>query len=76
MRTKSHAPPNRYEYQLALLFRDGNNATGGVGLKSHLNIYIEHSNEVWNFGFKQCALNTAMAEWEVMTPLRLDNPPS
>ena len=33
-------------YQLALLFRDGNSFTGGKGLNSNLNIYIEHSNEV------------------------------
>lgn len=46
-------PTHTYEYQLALLFKNGNNFTGNVGLKPELNIYIEHSNEVWNFGFKQ-----------------------
>lgn len=37
-----------YVYQLALLLRDGNEFTGGVGLKPNLNIYVEHSNEVGN----------------------------
>jgi hypothetical protein len=39
-------PTSTYEYQLALLFRDGNDFTGNVGLKPHLKIYVEHSNEV------------------------------
>lgn len=39
-------PTSTYEYQLALLFRDGNEFTGNVGLKPHLKIYVEHSNEV------------------------------
>ncbi len=34
-----------FEYQLALLMRDGNHATGGVGLKKGLKLYVEHSNE-------------------------------
>ena len=52
-------------YELALLFRDGNAFTGNKGLRSNLNIYIEHSNEVWNFGFKQYSLNAAAAMYEV-----------
>jgi len=38
-------PTTTYEYQLALLFRDGNEYTGGIGLKEGLHLYIEHSNE-------------------------------
>jgi hypothetical protein len=34
--------------------------------KPHLKIYVEHSNEVWNFGFKQEAMNINFAEWEVL----------
>ena len=60
-----HDPTTTYEYQLALLFKNGNNYTGNVGLKPELNIYIEHSNEVWNFGFPQYAINKAMSAWEV-----------
>ena len=59
-------PTTTFEYQLALLFRDGNNFTNNVGLKPHLKIYVEHSNEVWNFGFKQHGFNEAFAEWEVL----------
>ena len=58
-------PTQTYEHQLATLFKHGNNYTGNVGLKEGLRIYVEHSNEVWNFGFPQYALNKAMAEWEV-----------
>ena len=59
-------PKSTFEYQLALLFRDGNNFTNNVGLNPKLKIYIEHSNEVWNFGFKQHVMNEAFAEWEVL----------
>ena len=59
-------PKTTFEYQLALLFRDGNNYTNNVGLKPHLKLYIEHSNEVWNYGFKQHSFNEAFAEWEVL----------
>jgi len=34
-------------------------------LKPNLNIYIEHANEVWNFGFLQYAWNKARAKEEV-----------
>ena len=54
-----------YIYQLALLLRDGNAFTGNRGLSSNLNIYIEHSNEVWNFGFSQYAWNKLAATDEV-----------
>ena len=36
-----------------------------AGLKPSLNIYLEHSNEVWNFGFLQYAWNKARAKEEV-----------
>jgi len=54
-------PTQTYEYQLALLFKNGNEYTNHTGLHPDLNIYIEHSNEVWNFGFPQYGLNEAMA---------------
>jgi hypothetical protein len=59
-------PKSTFEYQLALLFRDGNNFTNNVGLKKNLKVYLEHSNEVWNYGFKQHGFNQAFAEWEVL----------
>eukprot|EP00040_Diaphanoeca_grandis_P028097 m.161388 g.161388 ORF g.161388 m.161388 type:complete len:769 (+) comp31231_c0_seq3:377-2683(+) len=69
-------PTTTYEYQLAVLFRDGNNFTGNVGLKPHLKIYVEHGNEVWNFGFKTHSMNEAFAEWEVLntSSSNLDKP--
>jgi len=54
-----------YIYQLALLLKNGNAFTGNHGLNSNLNIYIEHSNEVWNPGFSQFAWNKLAAEDEV-----------
>jgi len=54
-----------YVYELAKLFRDGNEFTGNVGLNKGLKIYIEHSNEVWNFGFRQYGINKAAAVAEV-----------
>lgn len=44
-----------YIYQLAYLLKNGNNYT--KGLSNNLKIYIEHSNEVWNFGFGQYIWN-------------------
>jgi hypothetical protein len=41
-----------YAYNMALLFKNGNAATGNVGVGA-APIYLEHSNEVWNFGFGQ-----------------------
>ena len=46
-----------YIYQLALLLKNGNEFTGNKGLNNNLKIYIEHSNEVWNFGFSQYIYN-------------------
>eukprot|EP00040_Diaphanoeca_grandis_P035385 m.222362 g.222362 ORF g.222362 m.222362 type:complete len:742 (-) comp33372_c1_seq1:245-2470(-) len=66
-------PTKTYEYQLALLFKNGNNHTNNVGLKPNLNIYIEHSNEVWNFGFPQYGINKAFAMWEVQNSTKKSN---
>jgi hypothetical protein len=38
-----------YAYQWATLLRDGNAATGGKGVPVGTPIYLEHSNEVWNY---------------------------
>ena len=46
-----------YIYQLALLFKNGDAFTGGVGLKPGLHLYLEHSNEVWNFSYGQYTWN-------------------
>ena len=59
------ADQESYVYQLARLFRDGNAFTGDVGLKPGLRIYVEHSNEVWNFGFPQYIYNRLAAEDDV-----------
>jgi len=48
---------DEYIRQLAVLLKSS--------LKPGLNIYIEHSNEVWNFGFIQYAWNKAKAKEEV-----------
>jgi len=46
-----------YIRQLAVLIK--------TNLKPNLNIYLEHANEVWNFGFMQYAWNKARAAEEV-----------
>lgn len=46
-----------YIYQLATLLKNGNSYTGNKGLTNGLKIYIEHSNEVWNYGFGQYTWN-------------------
>jgi hypothetical protein len=38
-----------YIRQLALLFRDGNSFTNNKGLDPNLKLYIEWSNEIWNY---------------------------
>lgn len=43
-----------YIYQLAMLLKSGNEFTSNKGLNNNLRIYIEHSNEVWNF----CSVST------------------
>ncbi|MGD0731538.1 MAG: hypothetical protein ABR956_09745, partial [Terracidiphilus sp.] len=54
-----------YVYQLATLLKNGNAFTGNKGLNSNLHIYIEHSNEVWNSGFRQYPWNQSAASAEV-----------
>ncbi|MGD0733387.1 MAG: fibronectin type III domain-containing protein, partial [Terracidiphilus sp.] len=54
-----------YVYNLAQLFKNGNAFTGNQGLNSGLHIYLEDSNEVWNFGFLQYGWNVSAAEAEV-----------
>ncbi len=54
-----------YIYQLALLLKNGNAFTGNRGLNPNINIYIEHSNEVWNPGFSQYTWNKLAAQDEV-----------
>ena len=48
---------NSYTYQLAMLLKSGNSYTNNKGLNNNLKIYVEHSNEVWNFGFSQYIWN-------------------
>jgi hypothetical protein len=48
---------DQYIRELARLFRDG--------LEPERSIYIEHSNELWNWGFKQYAWNKARAVEDV-----------
>lgn len=54
-----------YVYNLAYLLKNGDAATGNVGLKPGLHIYLEHSNEVWNFSFQQYTWNELAAADEV-----------
>ena len=39
-----------YVRQLAILFRDGNEFTNYEGLDEDLYLYVEYSNEIWNYG--------------------------
>jgi hypothetical protein len=43
-----------------------NDDDNNIHKRSSLKIYVEHSNEVWNYGFSTFALNSAMAHWEVL----------
>jgi fibronectin type 3 domain-containing protein len=54
-----------YIYNLALLLKNGNAFTGNKGLNPGLHIYLEHGNEVWNFGFTGYTWNLLAAEDEV-----------
>lgn len=54
---KTESETSSYIYQLALLLKNGNNYTSNKGLVNNLKVYIEHSNEVWNFGFGQYTWN-------------------
>jgi fibronectin type 3 domain-containing protein len=48
-----------YIYKLAQLIKNGDTVGGVVypGLNAGLHVYVEHSNEVWNFGFGQYTWN-------------------
>jgi hypothetical protein len=61
----SPADENSYVFQLAKLLRDGDAFTGAKGIDPSLHIYIEHSNEVWNYGFSQYIWNKLAAIDEV-----------
>lgn len=65
--TIPHPASDDYVRQLAVLLRDGNEYTNGTGLKRGLRIYLEDSNEVWNFGFPQQPYNFEAARDEVAT---------
>jgi fibronectin type 3 domain-containing protein len=54
-----------YVYNLAQLFKNGDAFTGNKGLNPGLHIYLENSNEVWNWGFMQSSWNVGAAEAEV-----------
>ena len=51
-----------YVTQLANLIRNGNEYT--AGLDRDLNVYVEYSNEVWNFSFPQYVYNLVQADNE------------
>lgn len=54
---------DNYVTQLAKLLKDGNKST--PGLAPDLHIYVEYSNEVWNFAFPQYVWNSLAAQNEV-----------
>lgn len=53
--------PSTYVYQWAQLLQNGNEYTNNTGVPSTVPIYVEHSNEVWNFGFGQYIWNKLAA---------------
>ena len=57
-----------YAYNMALLFKNGNKDTNNAGV-GNATIYIEHSNEVWNFGFGQYIYNKLAAIDECNTTI-------
>ncbi|MFQ3677019.1 MAG: hypothetical protein SNJ74_03650 [Fimbriimonadaceae bacterium] len=62
-----HMATDDYVRQLAILFRDR--------LRPELKIYVEYSNEVWNWGFAQANWNLNQAKAEVQagnSPLNFD----
>lgn len=61
-----------YVYEWATLLRDGNAATGNKGVPAGAPIYIEHSNEVWNYGFGQYVWNKLAAQDECTLPSTCD----
>jgi fibronectin type 3 domain-containing protein len=54
-----------YVTQLANLIRNGNQYTRG--LDPDLHVYVEYSNEVWNFSFQQYVYNLIQADSEGIT---------
>lgn len=65
-----------YLAQWAHLMKSGNEYTGNAGLPAGVPIYLEHSNEVWNYGFGQYVYNKLAAVDEVQqggSPLNNDN---
>lgn len=50
-----------YVYNWAQLLKNGNAVTGNKGIPAGQSIYVEHSNEVWNFGFGQYIWNKLAA---------------
>ena len=51
---------DNYVTQLATLIRNGDQYT--AGLNPELHVYVEYSNEVWNFGFQQATYNQIQAQ--------------
>lgn len=60
-----------YVYQMAQLFKSGNAFTGGRGMPPAAPIFLEHSNEVWNFGFQQYIYNKLAAMDECNSTVRI-----
>ncbi len=54
---------DEYVRNLALLLRDG--SAGWPGLAAGRKLYVEYSNEVWNWGFEQASYNDAQATAEL-----------
>ncbi len=70
-----HMATDDYIRNLAKLFRDGNEYT--KPLRPDLNLYIEYSNEIWNFGFP-FAVQTTWARLQALAvgyPLNFDGEP-
>jgi hypothetical protein len=53
-----------YLRQLALLLRDGNAFTGRRGLDPALHLYVEFSNELWNWGYLHTTESSDAAKQE------------
>jgi hypothetical protein len=50
-----------YAYHWAQLLKSGSADTGGSGVPAGVPIYVEHTNECWNFGFSQYIWNKLAA---------------
>jgi hypothetical protein len=72
---QSNGSPNTscYAYQWATLLKNGNQFTGNKGIPSNTPIYVEHSNEVWNYGFGQYIWNKLAAVDECKTSCLWNN---